>query len=261
MLRFFRQIRQRLLTENWFSKYLLYAIGEILLVVIGILIALQIDAWQRKKERAEQESYYLTRLQAELGINIMIAKQLEGFKRFQNSNALLVHKILNERLPKDSVNQDFFLALEHLTWRYRRNFQKDVWEELKSTGNIDLISDQELRTRISYMYTALEFFTSFEEEWETYTMHYRRQLGDANIFSYETRAELTRALRPWGAKGVVRNLPDSDTTIARLKEIGPLNGYLSDIILSSGAGIIQYSLTIRKVDSLRIALKQNTTGL
>jgi hypothetical protein len=48
MLRFFRQIRQRLLpiaigTNNKFSKYLLYAIGEILLVVIGILIALQID--------------------------------------------------------------------------------------------------------------------------------------------------------------------------------------------------------------------------
>ena len=54
MLRFFRQIRQRLLTDNppdrasragKFSKYLLYAVGEILLVVIGILIALQIDSW------------------------------------------------------------------------------------------------------------------------------------------------------------------------------------------------------------------------
>jgi hypothetical protein len=45
MLRFFRQIRQRLLTDNKFSKYLLYAIGEILLVVIGILIALQADFW------------------------------------------------------------------------------------------------------------------------------------------------------------------------------------------------------------------------
>lgn len=44
MIKFFRHIRQRLLSENKFSKYLLYAIGEILLVVIGILIALQINA-------------------------------------------------------------------------------------------------------------------------------------------------------------------------------------------------------------------------
>jgi sensor domain CHASE-containing protein len=49
MLRFFRQIRQRLLTDNKFSKYLLYAVGEILLVVIGILIALQINNWNEER--------------------------------------------------------------------------------------------------------------------------------------------------------------------------------------------------------------------
>ena len=49
MLRFLRQIRQRLLTENRASKYLLYAVGEIMLVVIGILIALQIDNWNEKR--------------------------------------------------------------------------------------------------------------------------------------------------------------------------------------------------------------------
>ena len=43
MIKFFRKIRQKLLSENKFSKYLLYAIGEIILVVIGILIALQIN--------------------------------------------------------------------------------------------------------------------------------------------------------------------------------------------------------------------------
>ena len=43
MIKFFRKIRQKLLTENKFSKYLLYAVGEIFLVVIGILIALQIN--------------------------------------------------------------------------------------------------------------------------------------------------------------------------------------------------------------------------
>jgi len=43
MIKFFRKIRQKLLIENKFSKYILYAIGEIILVVIGILIALQIN--------------------------------------------------------------------------------------------------------------------------------------------------------------------------------------------------------------------------
>ncbi len=49
MIKFFRHIRKRLLTENKLSKYLLYAIGEIVLVVIGILIALQINNWNTSK--------------------------------------------------------------------------------------------------------------------------------------------------------------------------------------------------------------------
>jgi hypothetical protein len=47
MIKFFRKIRQKMLTENKFSKYLLYAIGEIVLVVIGILIALQVNNWNQ----------------------------------------------------------------------------------------------------------------------------------------------------------------------------------------------------------------------
>ena len=46
MIQFFRRIRQKLLEENRFVKYLLYALGEIVLVVIGILIALQINNWE-----------------------------------------------------------------------------------------------------------------------------------------------------------------------------------------------------------------------
>jgi len=59
MIKFFRRIRQNLLTENKFSKYLIYAIGEIILVVLGILIALSINNWNdnRKNRIAEQKLY------------------------------------------------------------------------------------------------------------------------------------------------------------------------------------------------------------
>jgi len=59
MIKFFRKIRQKLLTENKFSKYLLYAIGEIILVVIGILIALQINnANENRKITETKKEYY-----------------------------------------------------------------------------------------------------------------------------------------------------------------------------------------------------------
>jgi len=58
MINFFRKIRQRLLTENKFSKYLLYGIGEIILVVIGILIALSINNWNEDRKNDEVRRTY-----------------------------------------------------------------------------------------------------------------------------------------------------------------------------------------------------------
>ena len=66
MIKFFRKIRQKMLTENKFSKYLLYAVGEIVLVVIGILIALSINNWNEEKNIKQSELQFLTRLKSDL---------------------------------------------------------------------------------------------------------------------------------------------------------------------------------------------------
>ncbi|MFT7066002.1 MAG: hypothetical protein ACJAUO_001580, partial [Sediminicola sp.] len=62
MIKFFRKIRQKMLTENKFSKYLLYAIGEIILVVIGILIALSINNWNENRKESNLELEILSGL-------------------------------------------------------------------------------------------------------------------------------------------------------------------------------------------------------
>jgi len=65
MIKFFRKIRQQLMTENKFSKYLMYAIGEIVLVVIGILIALQINNWNENRKLQTTKHIYLEQLLAD----------------------------------------------------------------------------------------------------------------------------------------------------------------------------------------------------
>ena len=62
MLKFFRKIRQGLLTENKFGKYLFYALGEIILVVIGILIALSINNWNEGQQHKKEEQRILQEL-------------------------------------------------------------------------------------------------------------------------------------------------------------------------------------------------------
>ena len=78
MLRFLRQIRQRLLTDNKFSKYLMYAVGEILLVVIGILIALQINTWNEERIERKNEVKLLKELKADLDDNLEEIENLGG---------------------------------------------------------------------------------------------------------------------------------------------------------------------------------------
>lgn len=70
MIKFFRQIRQTMIKENRASKYLLYAIGEIILVVIGILIALQINNWNQQRQHDNQETIYLEDIKRDLIFDI-----------------------------------------------------------------------------------------------------------------------------------------------------------------------------------------------
>ncbi len=71
MIKFFRKIRQKLLTENKFSKYLLYAIGEIVLVVIGILIALSINNWSQEQQQKKVLNNIYVTIKADLQQDIV----------------------------------------------------------------------------------------------------------------------------------------------------------------------------------------------
>ena len=72
MIKFFRNIRQRMIKENRVSKYLLYAIGEIVLVVIGILIALSINSWNEDRLDKKEVAIYLEQIRTELAFDIKV---------------------------------------------------------------------------------------------------------------------------------------------------------------------------------------------
>ncbi len=81
-----------MLTENKFSKYLLYAIGEIILVVIGILIALQINNWNEHRKAIAKTEHLLTKVYKELEFNIYEINKLNRYYRGKDS---LAYKVLN----------------------------------------------------------------------------------------------------------------------------------------------------------------------
>jgi hypothetical protein len=155
MLRFFRQIRQRLLTDNKFSKYLLYAVGEILLVVIGILIALQVDSWNESRKEADLEKDLLMGLRNDLEDDI---EQIEG--RVNESHLDL--QLTIRRF--DSVSRQQKLDLKYLDSlfynrciRPRNTFfpQSGTYQSIINNGTSNIIRNDYLFKGIQRIYDRL----------------------------------------------------------------------------------------------------------
>ncbi len=104
MIKFFRKIRQKMLNENKFSKYLLYAIGEIVLVVIGILIALQINNWnENKKSKSQLDNIYN---EVELNLKSDLTNIDDVITQYEKLELRLEKMITKEysSIPLDSIN-------------------------------------------------------------------------------------------------------------------------------------------------------------
>src|SRR5210317_1476581 len=112
MINFFRKIRQQLLSQNKVSKYLLYAIGEIVLVVIGILIALQINNWNEERRDRIIEQKVLEGLAKNLEMNIeRFEKRLNNIQMYSKSGEIILSIIENKREETDTLRQHWNPAL------------------------------------------------------------------------------------------------------------------------------------------------------
>jgi len=148
MIKFFRKIRQNLLTENKISKYLIYAIGEIILVVIGILIALGINNWNQKNQTKREEIKILTELKTALENDLkFMTINLRGHKFQIRELNVIKEQLTLENPTNDSLNYFF----KSLLFTNSVDITTAPFETLNSKG-LDLISDDELRNAIIFYY-------------------------------------------------------------------------------------------------------------
>ena len=159
MIKFFRHIRQNLIMENKTSKYLKYAIGEIVLVVIGILIALQINTWneQRKEDKLEAEYYcrLLEDAQQDLEQVNQFIKASEERLTASNEAVKLLQK---ETAKKVDVGQQLGLSILAIYSDFTPN--NSAFEDLKSGANLNIISDKNVIKAINNYYKKVEGYLS-----------------------------------------------------------------------------------------------------
>lgn len=188
MIGFFRSLRRNLLGKNRITRYLLYALGEIVLVVIGILIALQINNWNQRQSDLEQERETVRSLKLEFEKNLIdLEISIQSIQAFIGAGELLLEYTGPEY--KDGTLQEVD-SLISMTPRM------DVWDpslytlsNIKTSGKLANLSSEDLKLKL----IEWESFYGNLEDWFDFYVQ-----GGAQYFTYLENNANTRNLNSGG---------------------------------------------------------------
>ena len=149
MINLLRRIRRNMMTEKKSDLYLVYAIGEVVLVVLGILIALQIDNWNEDKKERSIEQQYLLALKEEFEFNKGELSSVMNGNRSYVDNALIISDHTGPDKPEIS-NEDFQdLAMGAFASEVHYNPNQGVLDEIISSGKLGIFNNDELKLALS----------------------------------------------------------------------------------------------------------------
>ncbi|MFD1162747.1 DUF6090 family protein [Hwangdonia seohaensis] len=160
MIKFFRKIRYNLMEQNKTGKYFKYAIGEIILVVIGILIALSINNWNENRKDRNKEISILKALHKDFKNN------LNDFNRIKelhintlNKQNIVLRNI--DKFPNPKAIDSIFNYGKNMFGGYTYNASNGTIESLISSGDINLITNDTLK---NYLVSWKDVLEDYSEE-------------------------------------------------------------------------------------------------
>lgn len=164
MLRFFRRIRQNLLAEKKFTKYLFYALGEIILVVIGILIALAINNANQNRLTEKNEVTYLMGLKEEFQTSKLKLKELVAVNQDNYNGAKQILAYTGD--PSVAPSEEEFSKVLYSTFSTDIAFNPNnsLLQEIINSGNLKNLSNPKLRIQLTNWISTIEDIRRQEEE-------------------------------------------------------------------------------------------------
>ncbi len=148
--------------DNRPVQYARYAFGEIALVVIGILIALQINNWNEDQKTRKRELIYLENIKTDLLLNI---EELNNFIDARKSNIASCEKVLkyfngNLELDLDDFNKH---SLSIMIW-FPLNQHDNSYQELLNSGNLAILSEKRIKNGLQNMQVGFKNIAFIEGE-------------------------------------------------------------------------------------------------
>ncbi|WP_047417429.1 DUF6090 family protein [Cellulophaga sp. Hel_I_12] len=159
MIKFFRKIRQNLLSEGKTAKYFKYAMGEIILVVIGILIALQINNWNEEKKYQKQLHIKVHSILGDIREDALQIKALLKDLEKQHSAADHIIPIMESEQKAIVDSLKFILDFNSFTTTPILSQQNNTWDYLSANGILSELEDQELVNLLMNYYNYFDELT------------------------------------------------------------------------------------------------------
>ena len=177
MIKFFRTIRKKLIEQNKARNYFLYAIGEIILVVIGILLALQINTWSQMHKDSKEELVILEKLYNNIQTDTLnLNYWLTNIKTQLNDLKIITSEIKDQNLKQFSV--DLYKPLLSVIFM---DLETTTWQNLKSTGKISLLKNASLMDSLQTYYTR---FDLVNKSWQEGFKSYNRNILAPKFFEF-----------------------------------------------------------------------------
>lgn len=161
MISIFRRSRRWLIKRKKIGRYLIYGVGEIVLIVIGILIALTINNWNQRRIASEKEEFYLKGLQTEFERSMIKLENLIEVNRLNYEESIKIAGFINEGSgfpPEEELSE---LLFRSFSFEISYNPNNSLLNELINSGNLGVISSEELRKALT--------------SWESYIQSIHRQ--------------------------------------------------------------------------------------
>lgn len=200
MIPFFRRIRKQLADDNKPWQYLRYAIGEIILVVIGILIAIQINSWNERRKASILKNVYLSRLINNIESDTVtinyVRDQIEINQKLIGELISNINSSSNDA-KLDSIISNFFRR----GWIISEFIPNDnTYTDLSQTGNMNIIKNTHLIDEIIQYYGYVEeadnsnnvnknWITPLDIEVAKITAAFELDPATSHLFSHKNRAE------------------------------------------------------------------------
>jgi hypothetical protein len=224
-MKLFRKIRQKSMAKNKTTTYLKYALGEVVLVVVGILIALQINNWNELRKERNREEKFLMSLKADLIVDM---ESLDNIMAHRKTKVVCANLLLRpqEIASRREVQRADSLIANLLGWM-RFVPRTNTLDELISTGNLNIIGNDSIKS----MLLALK---EKHQEEDIYTEHMRREFDNYLYDRHSKLRQIAAFIDPeasFAAGSIARREP-SDEEIALLSL--QTNRFLSDMEVRNG---------------------------